>query len=55
MPPETPLPKNDVVELRMKIGAREFEAKGPRDAVAAHVETWSRLAGLSAPPVAAPH
>jgi hypothetical protein len=34
------------IKLRMKIGAHEIEAEGPRDVVMTQLEIWSRLAGL---------
>jgi hypothetical protein len=38
------------IKLRMKIGAHELEAEGPRDLVMAQLEIWSRLAGLPPAP-----
>ena len=40
----------EVVRLRMKIGAHEFEAEGPRDLVTAQLEAWKQLAGLDRAP-----
>ena len=41
------MPTVENIKLRMKIGAHELEAEGPRDVVMAQLEIWSRLAGLS--------
>lgn len=39
----------DGFKLRLKIGARECQADGPVDVVAAHLETWKTLAGFAPP------
>ena len=46
----------DVARLRVKLGAHEFEAEGPRDVVAEHFKTWQQLVASSqvAPPALAP-
>lgn len=40
----------DVLKLRMKIGAHEFEAEGPHDVVTAQFAAWKALAGFASAP-----
>jgi len=46
MAAETTRRAGDVLKLRMKIGAHEFEADGAREVVLAQLESWKHLAGL---------
>jgi hypothetical protein len=39
----------ELARLRVKIGAHEFEAEGPRQVVAAYFEAWKQLVAVHAP------